>query len=477
MNYQVSVFTKEVSEDRYPAGLAGAVHFALDGESGERIELNRGYGLLFARAEISPEGTIIPKAVRNPGIFRTSEGEFLICAVRTEENGDPEPAQRMLYWESEDLIHFTETEAETAEKTAAEEGLLPAVLTEEEAKKVLDFWNTEPGKALVPFPKARGFADPVFWRHEEKWYFIFTNDNENDIGLYMREADRMEDLLSDETPLYKILDVDEEAGLIQNFWAPEIHEIGGEIYIFFAVSGREFGPCCHVMKLRKGGNPADPLAWEKPIPVRRKDGSVLTKPEYLLTEAEKRENRPVTEDFLDDRFGISLDMTYFEDAGKSYLIWSYRKDIGTPRDSGSMLLIAETTKERPWLLRTDPVLLSRPLYGYENCRGTINNEGPYVYKKNGRIHVNYSGGDARGYLYIINLLSADSGADLLDPKSFRKRTTPLCNFKTWTSVYGPGHNSYFTDDQGKDWILFHAVDTMAGKRIAVGAFAYPENLE
>ncbi|MBR6405462.1 MAG: family 43 glycosylhydrolase [Lachnospiraceae bacterium] len=170
-------------------------------------------------------------------------------------------------------------------------------------------------------------------------------------------------------------------------------------------------------------------------------------------------------------------MTYFEDAGKSYLIWSYRKDIGTPRDSGSMLLIAETTKERPWLLRTDPVLLSRPLYGYENCRGTINNEGPYVYKKNGRIHVNYSGGDARGYLYIINLLSADSGADLLDPKSFRKRTTPLCNFKTWTGVYGPGHNSYFTDDQGKDWILFHAVDTMAGKRIAVGAFAYPENLE
>ena len=473
MKYQVKVSTKDIDEKYYPAGLAGAVHFSLRDQGGQETELNRGYGILFARGEISEIGTIVPKAVRKPEIFRTPDGGFLVRALRTEENGEPEETEKKLYWRSRDLIHFEESDRTESD----EEGLLPAELSDEEAERVLHFWNADPGKAMLPFPKASGLADPVFYRRDGKWYFIFTNDNENDIGIYIRTADTIPALLSDDTPMHKILDVDPENGLIQNFWAPEIHEIGGETYIFFAVSGKEFGPCCHAMKLKAGGSLTDPQSWETPVPVRRKDGSVLTKPEYLLTETEKQQNKPMTDGHADDRFGISLDMTYLEDAGRSYLIWSYRKDIGTPRDSGSMLMIAETTKETPWQLTTDPVLLSRPLYGYENCRGTINNEGPYVYRRNGRIHVNYSGGDARGYLYIINLLSADEGADLLDPKCWRKRITPICNFKTYPGVCGPGHNSFFRDEDGKEWILFHAADSMDGRIVSVGVYEYPENLE
>ena len=354
MKYQVKVSTKDIDEKYYPAGLAGAVHFSLRDQGGQETELNRGYGILFARGEISEIGTIVPKAVRKPEIFRTPDGGFLVCALRTEENGEPEETEKKLYWRSRDLIHFEESDRTEQD----EEGLLPAELSDEEAERVLHFWNADPGKAMLPFPKASGLADPVFYRRDGKWYFIFTNDNENDIGIYLRTADTIPALLSDDTPMHKILDVDPENGLIQNFWAPEIHEIGGETYIFFAVSGKEFGPCCHAMKLKAGGSLTDPQSWETPVPVRRKDGSVLTKPEYLLTETEKQQNRPMTDGHADDRFGISLDMTYLEDAGRSYLIWSYRKDIGTPRDSGSMLMIAETTKETPWQLTTDPVLLS-----------------------------------------------------------------------------------------------------------------------
>ncbi|MDE5931811.1 MAG: carboxylesterase family protein, partial [Lachnospiraceae bacterium] len=40
-----------------------------------------------------------------------------------------------------------------------------------------------------PFPLAKGYGDPVLFRWEGKWYYISTNDNMDDIGLYVREAD------------------------------------------------------------------------------------------------------------------------------------------------------------------------------------------------------------------------------------------------------------------------------------------------
>ena len=525
MPYQVQVYTKEVLPETYPDGLARSIHFALLDENGFRTELNRGYGMLFARGMISEEGTIIPKALTNPEIFRCVDGNFLIRAVRTEENGNAESGINkdeagvekpwILYWTSKDLIYFEEAtspeimkDPDFASVTVSEDmTLYPAFLTDEEAAHVLEFWNTDPGKALTPFPQAAGLADPVFFHYHGKWYFIFTNDNKNDIGIYIREADTIPELLSDETPMHLILSPNEEQGLVQTFWAPEIHEINGEIWIFFAVSAEEFGPCCHMMKLKPDGCLTDPDSYEIPVPVRRKDGSVLTVPEYRFLKDRQRKERlssaeqeslcledseesgctedhPVTAEdgAIDDRIGISLDMTYLEDAGKSYVLWSYRKGIagsvglGGPKDSGSMILIAEIEKEQPWQLISDPVLISRPLYGYENARGTVNNEGPYVYRREGMIHVNYSGGDARGYLYIVNLLSAKAGSDLMDPASWTKRNTPLINFTTYPGVYGPGHNSYFTDEDGKDWIAFHAVDAMDGKRVSVGIFEYPSNI-
>ncbi|MCH9276395.1 hypothetical protein JS533_008970 [Bifidobacterium amazonense] len=38
-----------------------------------------------------------------------------------------------------------------------------------------------------------------------------------------------------------ILPYDESRGLIQTFWAPEFHVIGGEAYILFTVGGSVWG--------------------------------------------------------------------------------------------------------------------------------------------------------------------------------------------------------------------------------------------
>ena len=77
-------------------------------------------------------------------------------------------------------------------------------------------------------------------------------------------------------------------------------------------------------------------------------------------------------------------MTYIKAGGKSYYVWSYRVGIGSPRDTGSMLYIATVDEKNPGVLTSDPVQLSRPLYGWENVRGTINNEGPYSFNANAR---------------------------------------------------------------------------------------------
>ena len=273
-----------------------------------------------------------------------------------------------------------------------------------------------------------------FW--EGSWYFIATNDNEDDIALYARKADSVAELFAEETPQTIILDLDEEKDFMQTFWAPEFHVIGGELYILFAVSGKVWGPQCHMMKLKKGGEILNPEDWEEPVRVRKKDGSFL------------------------GETGITLDMTYLKTVRASYMVWSYREHIGTPKDTGSMLYIAEIDENRPWQLTSDPVLLSRPLYGWENVSGTINNEGPHGFVKDHRVYLGYSGGSANSYTYAVGLLTADDDADLLCVENWKKSETPVLSFYSVEGEYGPGHHSFYTDEQGELMIAYHAEDAL-----------------
>ncbi|HEX3020771.1 MAG TPA: family 43 glycosylhydrolase [Lachnospiraceae bacterium] len=293
---------------------------------------------------------------------------------------------------------------------------------------------TVKGKAIqesYPFPLATGYADPVILPWNHKYYYLATNDNVDDIGIFVREADSIKDLFA---PGYKeslILDYNEEKGFIQTFWAPEFHVIGEELYILFAVGGKEWAPQCHMMKLKKGGDILLASDWEEPVRVKRADGTYLT------------------ED------GITLDMTYFKAGGTSCIVWSYRFGIGTPLDTGSMLYIATIDERNPTVLTSEPVLLSRPLYGWENIQGTINNEGPYPIVTEDTVYITYSGGAACGYTYALGLLSIPIGGDYLNPAAWKKASTPVLSYYSMNGVYGPGHNSFFRDYDGSIRILYH----------------------
>lgn len=488
----LSVYTREVDKECYPAGLAHSVHFSYKNEDGSEKVFQKNYGILFMEASITPENTIKPRGVKNPKLFDWEDGLFGICAEVIWEGGttDESCLGKVFLWSTKDFVDFKEEGFLSFEELQKWNPNVSLELPHSALEKAISYWtpienvgveipeqivvgnakelnnikvkvlysdgsmhekkvmwdssnvdfNTSgtyevKGRVLCnkfQFPLAKGYGDPVLLSWEGKWYFIATNDNLNDIGLYVRESDDIQGLFAENVVEHLILPFDKARGFEQTFWAPEFHMIGGELYILFAVSGEMWGPQCHVMKFKKGGSIIDEQSWENPIPVVRMDGTPLASG------------------------AITLDMTYIKAKKASYMVWSYRKGIGTPLDTGSMLYIATVDEAEPWKLSSEPVLLTRPLYGWENVAGTINNEGPYAFIKAGKVYLAYSGGAANGYTYALGLLTADISADLLDLNSWTKSITPVLTFYSVDGEYGPGHNSFFVDENGDLMITYHA---------------------
>lgn len=490
----LKVYTREATGDKYPQSLAGSIHFAFSEDGKEYTALNSNYGVLFALAQLREDNTIDAKDLREPKIYK-GEGVYHIFAEKCNQDGTLCREDKVLMWTTTDFVSFGEQEYVSREQyqqeiSGAQEVIeisdvmlsdikdrwypiysvsaqVPETVTladMEELEKVQAIvtysdgstdekrviWDTEgitktdkgtykvKGEIVskpIVFPMAVGLADPVLFKWEGSWYFIATNDNLDDIGLYVRKADTVDGLFAEGIETRCILDYDEEKGFIQTFWAPEFHVIGGELYILFAVGGKQWAPQCHMMKLKKGGEIMNPEDWETPVRVKRQDGSFLT------------EN------------GITLDMTYFKVKDTSYLAWSYRFGIGTSLDTGSMLYIATTDEKKPWVLTSEPVLLSRPLFGWENTQGTINNEGPYPLILDDKVYLAYSGGAACGYSYAVGYLTTSIEDDLLQIENWTKEPAPLLCSTYINGIDGPGHNSFFVDEDGKIIIAYHAQET------------------
>lgn len=473
---KLKVFSREPEDGKYPNGLAYSVHMALE-DGNDYKSLHNNYGILFPKASINEQNVIVPKFARDFRVAKSlNGGTFYITGVDVLADGTVNTDSYGFFWcwSTKDFISFEEYGLISIDKILELSGLNAdslragesVIISEDTANKVKTYRNPITFKEIkndtvfysdgsnhkknisgypnLKFPLLRGFGDPVILLWEDEYYFIATNDNVNDIGLYVRKAHELDDLFNEETPMHLILDRDEKRGLIQTFWAPEFHFIGGDLYILFAVSNENWGPQSHLMKLKHGGNILNAGDWEDPVKVKLKDGKPL------------------------GTGGITLDMTCVKSGNRFYYAWSYREHIGSPMDSGSMIMIGEFSPNKPDMLISDPVCLTRPLYGFENVRGTINNEGPYALYHDGTIYLAYSGGDARGYLYTVGMLTAKDGADLCDINAWEKAKTPVLSFASVPGEFGPGHNSFFKDRDGDTWIAFHAVRSYEEKVISDG---------
>ncbi|MDE7327965.1 MAG: family 43 glycosylhydrolase [Lachnospiraceae bacterium] len=302
-----------------------------------------------------------------------------------------------------------------------------------------------------PFPVAWDRADPCIGKWDGKYYFIATNDADGNNSLYIREADTIPGLITAQE--VKILDTQMYPHLKGLLWAPEFHIINGRLYIFHAGTPGPFEKeQSHVMALKTGGNPMRAQDWEMPVRVERQDGSMLYGEQ-----------------------GITLDMTEFESAGVHYVCWSQRQFF--PVDQGAWLYIATLNPDKPWQLASNPVLLSRPEYGWANNH-TFVDEGPFAIKKDGMIYMTFSSA-AVDSTYVTGLLTAREGDDLLNPENWVKENCPLLSSRSVPSdvsekglaaaqsrwgEFGPGHNSFVQDEEGVFWFVYHARRGVNGER-------------
>ena len=288
-----------------------------------------------------------------------------------------------------------------------------------------------------PFPVAFNRADPCVCYWGGKYYFIATNDADNNHTLYVRESDTMEGLIT--APEHLILDSVTHEGIGNLLWAPEFHEINGRLYIFHAATpGEFFREESHIMELREGGNPICKEDWSAPRRIVRMDGSELC-------EAGKV---------------ISLDMTCFSWEGEWYVVWSQRQFI--PKDLGAWLYIAKLNPEKPWMLAGEPVVLSKPDYGWGNNH-TFVEEGPFALLGDGKLFVTFSAA-AVDSSYVVSYLEIEAGKDLLVRENWRKNNYPILTSRSVEGEYGTGHNAYVIDEFGTTWNTYHARPGAEGVR-------------
>ena len=145
---------------------------------------------------------------------------------------------------------------------------------------------------------------------------------------------------------------------------------------------------------------------------------------------------------------FSLDGTVFENKGEYFYVWAEKVGVGKQI---SNLYIAKM--EHPHQLKTVQVLLTTPDYDWERY-GFWVNEGPAVIKHGNKLFLTYSASET-GEHYCMGMLTADMDADLLDPLSWKKERYPVLQTDASRNIYGPGHNSFTTDEEGNDLMVYH----------------------
>ena len=273
-------------------------------------------------------------------------------------------------------------------------------------------WNT-------PFIPQR--ADPYVLRHGDQWYFTASVPEYDRIAL--RRADTLEGLRdAAETVVWR---AHERGPMSKHIWAPELHFMDGAWYLYFAAGEVEDIWNIRPWVLRCEGD--DPMAgpWVECGMLRRADGD-----EFSFTD-------------------FSLDMTVFGHRGRRYCVWAEKVSVGRKI---SNLYIAEMAG--PLTLKTPQMLLSSPSYAWER-HGFWVNEGPTFIAHEGRVYIAYSASDT-GPAYCMGLLWADAEADLMDISAWHKLNRPVWSTDVERGLYGPGHNTFFTDAAGAVYTAYHA---------------------
>lgn len=273
-------------------------------------------------------------------------------------------------------------------------------------------------------PLVRQRADAQVFRHEDGYYYLTGSVPEYD-RLVLRRSRTIAGLASAEE---RVLWRHEATGPMSGFiWAPELHWMDGRWIMYFAAGPSGGGE--DVFRIRTFA-----VICDRPDPMAG--------------------NWSVLGQFDAPWDSFCLDSTSFIHRGTRYFAWAQREP---GIETNSNLYIAPLAS--PLKLGAAATRLSVPTLDWE-IRGFKVNEAPAVLARNGRLFMAYSASatDAR---YCLGLLAAPDDADIMDPNAWAKAPEPVFVTCRETGVFGPGHNSFTVDEEGRDLLVYHGRDYAA----------------
>lgn len=257
-------------------------------------------------------------------------------------------------------------------------------------------------------------ADP--WVIYDNGYYYYTHTRGN--GVYLWKTKNLSDLKN--APVKQVWKAPAKGANSKHIWAPELHRLNDIWYIYYTATDVD--------------NDGDHNRYV-----------------FVL---ENESDDPLTGDWKEkgkvNTHFSGLDGSLFEFKGETYFVYSAY--VGKQ----SNLIIAKMIN--PWTLSDKQVEIARPTFEWEMKGGREILEGPqFLEGKNNKIFIIYSASACWADEYSLGMLTANGNADLLNPASWTKSTSPVFKMAPENNVYASGHNSFFKSPDGtEDWILYHA---------------------
>jgi len=272
-------------------------------------------------------------------------------------------------------------------------------------------------------PVVRQRADAQVFKHADGYYYLTGSVPEYD-RLIVRRSRTLAGLsTAQEAVIWRRPTEGKLGGYI---WAPELHWLDGAWHMYFAA-----------------GDKGQPFRIRTYV-LRCEGRNALTGTWSLLGEVQTPWD------------SFNLDSAIFHHKGVRWFCWA-QKEPGIETNSNLYLAPLAT----PLTLGQPPVRLTVPTLDWE-VRGFKVAEAPAVLIRNGRVFIAYSA-SATDDRYCLGLLTADADADLMAQGSWTKSPAPVFVSSEETGVWGPGHNSFTVDEQGRDVLVFHGRDYKAIK--------------
>jgi GH43 family beta-xylosidase len=281
-------------------------------------------------------------------------------------------------------------------------------------------------------PPVTTFTNPLLSSGPDPWIikknnnYYYTHTLGNRIALW--KTQKVSELKN--APVQTVWSAPVSGANAKNIWAPELHYLDNKWYVYYTAGSGELST--QRTFVLENAN-ADPLsgAW-----------------------IEKGKIGDASADYF------SIDGTILSYNNKNYFIWSGQ---ASATDNTQRLYIARMLN--PWTLETARSPISSPQFAWE-MQGAppAVNEGPEILKNAaGRVFLVYSASGCWTDDYALGLLTLKEGGDPLNASDWTKTPTPVFTKKPSSSVFGPGHCSFFKSADGtEDWILYHA-NSMAGQ--------------